>query len=102
MTGKEISERIKEMASKTDAALIVAEVDDGIAFAAKGDGAMITTMICHAIRRTLDRVDNHQKLAMKLTIKAVLDGSLDALVERLRNELAWDDEGEVIYDEEDD
>lgn len=99
MTKQEIIEQIGEMASKTDAALIVAKVGDGLAFAAKGDGAMITTMICYAIGRMLDRMDDHQKLAMKTTIEAVLDGSLDALVERIINEL---NEGEVIYEAEED
>ena len=102
MTEQEINEQIRAMASKTDAALIVADVEDGTVFAAKGDGAMITTMICHAISRSLERLDDKEKMAMKVTIKAVLDGSLDALIERLRNELNESDEGEVIYEAEED
>ena len=77
--------------------LVVAEIEEGIQVAVKGNVTDVTSLICTAIRRIMQNLNEHDQMVVKLVVMGLLNGKLEELgkaVDAL--------EGELIYEAKED
>jgi len=77
--------------------LVVAEIEEGIQVAVKGNVTDVTSLICTAIRSIMQNLNEHDQMVVKLVVMGLLTGKLEELgkaVDAL--------EGELIYEAKED